>query len=218
MPCTQAHLVEIAGHIDLSARLEAYPTETAWDKVFDHDCLPTLHALIGAPLDPIGRFASGGIRPLADAWADGQRTVWCSAQLATAHPNSPTLTPFTGKVEGVSQNELIVVGTCLTAAAPTTVPCTKPHTGEVAGYVDLSGVTNTPPGLDDDNAWSTLVGDKCARSAHAYLGHDLSRDEVAGWIPILAASWAAGRRVVECSVARLDAGNHAITTVGSLRG
>jgi Septum formation len=185
VPCTKPHLVEIAGKVRLSDRLERYPTEPEWDRVFDHDCLPQVQALLRAPLDPYGRFAPGGIRPLADSWRSGDRTVWCGAVLShEASRRTNTFVPFTGAVEGTAQTKLDPIGTCLDASGAA-VPCTKAHVSEIVGYVDI---TTPPPGLHDNNAWNALVGDRCTTTARNYVGHDVS----AGWIPIAAASYAAG--------------------------
>jgi len=87
------------------------------------------------------------------------------------------------------------------------------HLWEVAGYADLTGKVAQPPAVNDDPAWGLLVGDACHVAAAGYLGHEPRNDQRAGWEPIEPGSWAAGRRTVECTVARYR-GNQDVPAVG----
>jgi hypothetical protein len=219
IPCEQTHLVEIAGEIDVSGRFDHYPSEPEWTRVFSHDCLASVRSLLGGPLDPDGRFTTGGIEPLADAWGQGVRTAWCGVVATRTGPavHRDTFESFRGKVEGASQVRTEPVGTCL-GSKQFAVACATPHSVEIVGYVDLTGLTTQPPAVNDNAGWDRLVGDKCGTVGRAYLGHPLSGDEGFGWLSILPASWAAGRRVVECTVARYDKNGKTIPMSTSLKG
>jgi hypothetical protein len=217
--CAAPHLIEIAGSIDASAQFKRYPTDAQWHQFFAQDCLPSVRSLLGRPLDPIGRFTTSGIKPLAHAWEIGDRKAWCGVEavIDRPHPDPNALDAFRGKVEGASQVRLARVGACLAPTSPFSVPCKGPHQYEITGYVDLAGVVAQPPALDDDRGWEHLVGARCANVGRPYLGHALAADARFGWLEIPRASWAAGRRTVECTVARYDASNKAILTSGSLK-
>ncbi|HEV7525104.1 MAG TPA: septum formation family protein [Acidimicrobiia bacterium] len=93
----------------------------------------------------------------------------------------------------------------------------KAHEWEIAGYVDLTSNLRPPPAVNDVAGWQRLVGDRCRVVGRGYLGHDPIDDQGASWLPIEPGSWAAGRRTVECVVARFRA-DHTVASVGSLKG
>jgi len=219
VPCSASHLVEIAGRLDVGARFDTYPTEAEWKVVFAHGCLPAVEALLGRPLDPQGRFTLSGLIPVPERWRAHDRAIWCVTELTPGRATSPgaELVPFTGRVEGASQTRTAPVGTCFSNSSPYPVVCSRPHAYEVTGYVDLARVTS-PPAFDDDDAWNKLVGAQCRATARAYMHHALAKDESSGWLRMLAQSWAAGRRVVECTVQRRNAANLSALYAGPLRG
>ncbi len=219
VPCTASHLVEIAGRLDVGRRFDHYPTQAEWQVVFAHDCLPAVEALLGRPLDPEGRFTLSGLIPVPQSWDSRNHAVWCVAELTPGHATSPgsDLVAFTGKVEGASQTRTARIGTCFTNASPYAVPCRRPHAYEVTGDVNLSGLTSNPPPAADDRAWDKLVGRQCAAIARSYMHRALGADESSGWLRLLPQSWAAGRRVIECTVQRRGASNPAALYAGSLR-
>jgi hypothetical protein len=216
--CAQPHLMEMTASLQVSVAYDHFPSATEWKALFDHDCAPSIRALMGAPLDPVGVFYATGIQPAADSWADGDRTIWCGVgeQPLTAPPRPFEGVPFRGKVEGRPQARIYPIGACLTSDTAYVVPCSHARLVEVAGWVDLTGKVAQPPAPDDVNGWQRLVGDPCLRAARDYLGHDPVNDQGAGWNPIQPGSWATGRRVAECTVARYR-GGQAIPSIGSLK-
>jgi hypothetical protein len=216
--CAQPHLMEMTASLQVSVTYDHFPSDTEWKALFDHDCAPSIRALMGVPLDPVGLFYATGIQPTADSWANGDRTIWCGIgeQSLTAPARPFGGVPFRGRVEGRPQARIYPVGACLSNDTAYVVPCSQAHLVEIAGWVDLTGKVAQPPAPDDVNAWQRLVGDSCLRAARNYLGHDPINDEGAGWDPIQPGSWATGRRVAECTVARYR-GGEAIPSIGSLK-
>jgi hypothetical protein len=148
----------------------------------------------------------GGIGPTVEGWAAGDRQVWCgaSAREGTAPPPDVdgAYVLFTGKVAGQSQTLVDPPGTCRAAEADWPVPCDQVHSWEVTGTADVTGKVNGPPAPGDSKGWDRLVGADCKRLGTAYLGHPPTGDVNSGWIAIEPGGWAAGRRLVECVVAR----------------
>ncbi len=215
--CDRPHLVEMTTSLSLD-RFDHFPTEAEWQGVFEHDCAPGTRALIGGPVDPVGRYFPTAIMPTHESWIHGDREVWCGvgSLSLTAPPRPSMLMPFTGRVEGTTQARIAPIGSCW-GRSEYEIPCSQSHLWEVAGYADLAGKVARPPAVDDDHAWGLLVGDACHVVALGYLGHEPRNDQRAGWEPIEPGSWAAGRRTVECTVARYQ-GNQNVPGVGSLKG
>ena len=130
-------------------------------------------------------------------------------------PNAPYVA-FSGRAEGTSQALILSTGECGTSAYLGPVPCSQPHDEEVTGTIDLTRRVANPPDPSDDSGWGALVGADCARLAHNYLGFGPKGDVNSGWVPIQAGSWAAGRRVLECTVAHFR-GGEALMSTGSLK-
>jgi hypothetical protein len=216
--CSKPHLMEMTNRHELTGKLDHFPTDAEWLLIDTRDCGPGAQKLIGAPLDPDGRYYATAIQPSADSWAVGDREMWCGVgrRSFTRPPRESMIMPFTGKVEGTAQDLVAPVGSCWGDAAYV-VPCGQPHKWEVTGVVDLTGKVAQPPAADDDHGWNALVGDACHTVARGYLGRDVVGEERAGWEPIQPGSWAAGRRRVECNVARYF-GDQAVPVVGSLKG
>ena len=220
VPCNTPHLIEMSARVDVTGRFDHYPTDAEWLVFANRDCLTSAQSLLGAPLDPSGKYTTGFIRPARDGWEQGQRSVWCGVELAKDHPTARPgdAVPFRGKVEGSAQAYLRAVGRCFTTTSPFAVPCSKSHLVEITGYVDLSDDKTKPPPVSDNRAWNALVGSKCANVGRVYLGHEPTGNEGTGWEPILPASWDAGRRTVECTVGRYDKNGTALLSSGSLKG
>ena len=86
VPCTAPHLFEVGSRLDLTGRFDHFPTKPEWKLIFVHDCGASVQALLGAPLDPTGRFVPGGITPTRSGWEQGDRVVWCGAELGAPDP------------------------------------------------------------------------------------------------------------------------------------
>ena len=201
--CDLPHLLEVSGSLDLGDQFDHYPTRDEWGAVLDHDCGESAAALLGAPLDPVGRFIPSAVFATKEGWARGDHTAWCGVIEApkSPSPSDGRREPFTGKAEGVSQARLAGVGSCWRNNEASAVPCTEPHDYEVSGRVDLSGRTRPPPEVTDTAAWNKIVGADCQRLARKYVAHGFKPKRV-GWSPISTESWAAGSRIVECTVVR----------------
>ncbi len=200
--CALPHLLEVSGGLDLTGRFDHYPTHAEWGAVLDHDCRPSVEALLGGAIDPTGRFIPSAVFATTEAWARGDHTAWCGVIQApqSRPPSGGHREPFTGKAAGVPQARLSPVGSCWRNDDAFAVPCNQPHDYEVSGRVDLSRRAGPPPAVADDAAWNKIVGADCRRLARHYLvGKPLAKQRF-GWTPITEASWAAGRCIVECTV------------------
>jgi hypothetical protein len=219
VPCPQAHLLEISGSYDLTG-FDHYPSLKEINFLFNSVCAKQVEALIGHQLDPDGKYVASGTYPTHDSWANGDRVLWCGAEshLLYKPQFSGQTAPFTGRVEGANQTALLPVGSCIPPGDYSyLVACSQPHLSEVTGYVDLTGAATQAPAANDSAGWDRLVGDKCQPIATHYLGHPPTGDLEASFLPIETASWNAGRRALECVVARFHNGNP-VTMTGSLKG
>ena len=77
VPCDAPHRMEVAGHLDLSGRVQELPAdEDAWDRVVGDDCNRLARAYAGAALrDPVG---AGWLMIEAGSWDAGRRTLLCT--------------------------------------------------------------------------------------------------------------------------------------------
>jgi hypothetical protein len=215
VPCSAPHLVEVAGTIRVTGSYKSYPTDAEWRAIAQHDCLLPVAALFGGPVAP-GYYATALV-PLPKKWAqDHNGGVQCGvAKWGNPAPEiDRELSPFVGHVERTAQSRLANPGVCEDADFIPT-PCPAPHTHELTGYVDLTGLASTPPTNDDD--WMTLVGKRCEEVGRTYLGRQYRSDEFYSFIHITPERWAAGTRAVECFALRGDPSGQAITVTRSLR-
>jgi Septum formation len=221
VPCTQAHLMEMTGHVTMSGGPTApYPTPAQWDQVLHGQCGELIAPYLGYPLDPDGRFAAADIKPLPDAWAQQYREVWCGIEAAwpdgQPHPSGWT-NPFKGVVKGQDQTYLIPAGTCLgldlDGTVGAAVPCAGTHAVEVTGAFTVN-VASLPA---SDQAWVTAVGSGCQAATLWYAGGRLPPGMSAGSLQISPTSWAAGRRKVECTAVRYGTTGQLLPTSGSVR-
>ncbi len=138
--CALPHLLEVSGGLDLAGRFDHYPTQAEWGAVLDHDCRPSVEALLGGAIDPTGRFIPSAVFATTEAWARGDHTAWCGVIQApqSRPPSDGHREPFTGKAEGVPQARLSPIGSCWRNNDAFAVPCDEPHDYEVSGRVDLS--------------------------------------------------------------------------------
>jgi hypothetical protein len=215
IPCTEPHLMQIVGKVDATKHFsDKYPSNGAWMNFFDKVCGPLVEKLMGAKIDPYGRFAAGAIYVFPESWERGDRDVWCGA---TARGESPlqwkNLTPFRGSIEGASQQVLSAPGTCF-SSQNTPVACALPHEYEIVGHTALGD--RPPPAEDDTDAWSQRAA-ACEVLAREFMKRPLAEGEQWGWVPVLPVSWDAGAREVQCTVGRY-AGEQRVPTSGSLQG
>jgi hypothetical protein len=91
------------------------------------------------------------------------------------------------------------------------VACSQAHGFEVTGSVDL-----TKRALTDRLQGEQVLSQLCAPLAQPYLGRPLRANERSGWLSIDQESWDAGRRVSDCTAARVQ-GTNPIEVSGRLR-
>lgn len=229
--CAGPHLVEVAAAKEqITGFSSAWPGEQALNDYTDAKCAPEAAIFLGRPLDPVGRFAANAFSPTEQGWLDGDRDMQCDiasnapgtwtgtgappAAGAVTSQTDAQLTPFTGEVRGVDQSLLYPVGSCLVSGSGYLIPCTAPHTFEIAGTVDITGRASTLPASNAQ--WESLVGTSCGQAALADLGGSYPSGVRAGWMPIEAPSWAAGRRAVQCIVGKPDASGNWSSYTGLL--
>lgn len=198
--CSRPHLVEITSVAEqLNGFGPAWPGEKAIDAYAVQHCAAPTRAFLGYALDPDGRFDIGDIHPLEDAWIEGYRTYYCDLQLRGGAAGT-TLTSFAGEVRGADQEWLFPVGSCMTSGSGLPVPCSGPHKWEVTGDVNVPAGTTSMP--TSDSGWQQLVGAQCSAVGLRYAGGSYPPGFETSWMPLSASSWAAGERVIECTVGR----------------
>jgi hypothetical protein len=217
VPCSAPHLVEVAGAVRVSAKYVHYPTDAEWRFIAQHDCLLLVAALLGGLVKPDGRYYATALRPLPIYWAQYHyRRAQCAvAKWGVTPPKIQSeLSPFVGRAEGPARARTEHIGACEDGDFVYTA-CTNPHTWELTGYLDLTGLASTRPANDD--AWMHLVGSRCEQIGRSYLAREYGSDEQYAFIQITPERWSAGARAVECFTERVDASGHAVTMTGSLR-
>ncbi|HEV7525103.1 MAG TPA: septum formation family protein [Acidimicrobiia bacterium] len=128
--CSRPHVIEMTTSIDVGGRFDHFPTNVEWRAVYNRDCAPSIRALLGAPIDPVGRFYPTGVQPSQESWAENDRTVWCGVgALSLTRPAHPFQdVPFTGNAEGTSQARIFPVGSCASTDTAFVVPCAQKRT------------------------------------------------------------------------------------------
>jgi hypothetical protein len=213
--------MEITGYFDTPDLFVDYPTEAEWDEIMENgECAALASRYLGRPLDSFGRFGASGLRPFERDWKLGERGVWCAISASGPGDDDEQYEPLIGSAVGQDQTFLYGREACVERTDDgdlgNAVPCSMPHVLEITGSVDLTGGGDQLPA--DDAAWDAAVGDECARLAWIYLGRE-PRDESVrpSWLYIEPGSWEAGRRVVECTVARYAPDGNAVAVTGPLR-
>jgi len=216
LPCAQPHLIEITGAVQLDDHdaSATFPTDDEWVGIYDDRCGASVVTYLGAPIDPVGRFALGGLQPSRTGWAAGDRELWCGIILRT--DGGDEWPAWQGSAKEVPQAAIRPPGTCLREqdAAVVEVACSEAHRFEVAGSVDLSSSFGaTPPGEEEQNA---VLAPACETIAETYLGHPLDDTIGIASFAVLPESWQAGRRAGECALTRL-VDDEASDSTGSLK-
>jgi hypothetical protein len=214
VPCSAPHFMEVTGHA-LMPDQGGYPSDAAWAAFSATGACASEGRQYLRTFDPHGRFGIGFIRPLPDAWSQGDREVWCSFDL-----KSPTAAEvaFTGRLQDLDQSFVFPVGTCMTITDTTIVlPCTSSHESEVVGIIDLSTYPADPtPAQWNDISFASL----CRQAAGAYLGRPLTETRaLSTWAPpIQVDSWSVGTRKTNCLLTHYGLDGKPIPTIGSAKG
>jgi hypothetical protein len=223
VPCDQPHLIELTATVPLPEEPTALEAEK-WPALVEERCTAPAERYLGGRLDPDGRYRVSVLAPDPEAWRAGDRNLWCGlaanwldpALAATPPPSDGSNrrrppTAFTGSVRDGSQFWSYRPGDCVGPLSRAVVACTQPHEYEVTGELTLPD-RDQPPTASGDGSWEDVVGEPCAARAAAYLGHEPPAPWSAGWVPVSAASWAAGKRTVTCMVGQYVNGEWAAVT------
>jgi hypothetical protein len=223
VPCDQPHLIELTATAPLPEEPTALQAEQ-WPALVEQRCTGPAEQYLGGRLDPDGRYRVSVLAPDPEAWRAGDRNLWCGlaanwldpALAATPPPSDDTNrrrppTAFAGSVRDSSQFWSYRPGDCVGPLSRAVVPCTQPHEYEVTGELTLPD-RDRPPTETGEGSWDDVVGEPCAARAAAYLGHEPAAPWSAGWVPVSAGSWTAGKRTVTCMVGQFVNGEWAAVT------
>ncbi len=215
--CTEPHLLEIVGPVTLTGLPDKYPTLGGWMLIEAAQCGPRVEKYLRAVLDTYGRYAAGAIRISTEGWDQGERLIWCGIQaVGGAVGPGAKLPELLGRADAHAQGMISTAGTCVgtpSANDGTPIACADPHIFEVTGTVDLSA---RQLGSPTSEATRQAAQQPCEVVTTAYLGHAVGGDLEADVLGIEPVSWAAGRRVVECVVAR-SSGSDWVPVSGSMK-
>jgi hypothetical protein len=216
--CDEPHLFEFVSKVQLLRNGE-YPSTTEWTEIFQEQCGPVVNQYLGYALDHLGRFYVSAIHPSEEDWS---QTIFRDLQCGIGYRSSPAVSSddpvaaFTGRAKGQDQTLLYPVGTCISypaAGEGQQVPCSEVHDVEVVGYIELTGDKH-PASLEQ---WREATPG-CATVARSYVGGNLSTKGLE-WshLPLQVSSWEAGRRTVECTVAKYDSAGNTVDVTGSAK-
>ncbi|HEU0127913.1 MAG TPA: septum formation family protein, partial [Pseudonocardiaceae bacterium] len=220
--CAEAHLFEVTGTVELDG-FDAgvpFPDDVTWQQLVISRCTERTTQALAGRFDPFGRFTVGAIKPSADSWQRGDRTLRCGVQAAG---RSGVLFPTTGTVSQQDQSDVHPPGTCLGndgKAMGDPVDCAGPHAVEVVGVVDLSGAF--PDGYPEEAAQDEKLDAECTRLAAEFAGGPAVIAEkrlTLFWETLRPESWQVGSTRVDCRLGAFlpDRSGFAPVT-GSVRG
>jgi hypothetical protein len=96
VPCTQGHLVEVAGPADLSGAFSpaaAYPAAADLQAAVATVCASIVVAYLGG--EPASDVEPGVIPPTTASWSQGDRVAWCTVGLTRQNDQRQS---YTGRV------------------------------------------------------------------------------------------------------------------------
>ncbi|MFN2497058.1 MAG: septum formation family protein, partial [Pseudonocardiaceae bacterium] len=220
--CAQPHLFEVTGTVELDGFDVGvpFPDDVTWQQLVISRCAERTTQALAGRFDPFGRFTVGAIKPSADSWQRGDRTLRCGVQAAG---RSGALFPTTGTVSQQDQSDVHSPGTCLGndgKAMGDPVDCAGPHAVEVVGVVDLSGAF--PDGYPEEAAQDEKLDAECTRLAAEFAGGPAVVAEkrlTLFWETLRPESWQVGSTRVDCRLGAFlpDRSGFAPVT-GSVRG
>lgn len=216
--CGQHHLFEVTGKLRLAKGSAApMPSHEQWQRIAERQCVPPAEHYLGGKLDPHGKYSVGVLMPSKQQWRDGDRTLRCGLQVAAP---SGKLLPHTGSVTKSDQSAVYPPGTCLGVhdkSVGDPVPCTKQHSYEIVGTVDLGEELGSDY-PDKEKQKDTLL-DACTKKLKSYApGVDLGDVGLTlTWDTRGKKSWKAGSYRVNCKVgAPLSDGSGLKPVTGSI--
>lgn len=199
--CKKQHRFEVTGRLKLAAGPSApLPSHKEWQQIAEKKCVPPAEHYLGGPLDPDGKYSVGVLMPSKEQWADGDRTLRCGLQAAAP---SGKLLSSTGSVKKADQSAVYEPGTCLglrDKAVGDPVPCSKPHSYEIVGTVDLAD--KFKDGYPSDDEQQQVLVDACRDVLTSYAkGVDIEDYGLTlTWDTRSEESWKAGSTLVNCKV------------------
>jgi hypothetical protein len=199
--CTQPHLFEVTGALDLQefGSQEPFPDPARWQELVAQRCTERTMQALADRFDPFGRFTVGAIKPSEAGWRRGDRTLRCGVQ---STGRTGTLFPTTGDVLTQDQSDVHPPGTCLGndgKAVGDPVECAGPHAIEVIGVVDLKRAF--PKGYPDEAAQDKTLSTECTQLAKDYSGGPAvvgNKGLTLFWGTLRTQSWQAGSTKVDC--------------------
>lgn len=225
--CRQPHLFELTGRADLSKQFPPgvpFPAPEQWQAVKEGHCMEHARAFLHGKFDPHGRFSVGAFTPTPDRWTEGDRTLHCGLQQAAP---SGRLLFWNGAAPALNQSDAYPVGRCLGISGTAVwdpTECQNPHAVEITGIVDLGeqftaqAASGQAPSEDEQDSH---LATKCAELTAQYTASPTKAQDsglVVYWDTLVAPSWEAGSRLVNCKVsAQLPDGSGLAPIVGSVK-
>lgn len=209
VPCTDRHTFEVTSNVEIGSQYPKSappPNEQGWQQIVTEQCTKVGTTYLGGTLDPYGKYTVGALKPTAQQWREGDRKLRCGLQRVT--PSGKRLLSTTGTAAKQDQSNVHDPGTCFALVnkkeVGDPVDCSKEHSYEVVGSVDLTAAFpgDYPP--EDQQLQKTV--DLCPPVAAKYTGNkDLAALTLSLYSDTLKAeSWAAGSHKVDCKVGALE--------------
>lgn len=221
VPCTQPHLYEVTGVVNIADKYPPgapAPSVDEWRDLAMARCTDGAQTYLGKQLDPVGKFTVSALRPGNDEWAAGDRDMRCVLQWAAP---GGALQPVTGTAASQSQAAVWAPGTCLALAGKTVgnpIDCAQPHAYEIVATIDLkTHFKGDYPSQKDQADW---LDTECNNDMQGYAGGvDLTAQKlILTWDLLEQESWDAGSTLVNCKVgAKLPDNSGLAPVTGSIR-
>jgi hypothetical protein len=209
VPCKDPHTFEVTSNVEIGKDYPASappPNDDGWQKIVTERCTTVGAEYVGGTLDPYGKYTVGALKPTAQQWREGDRKLRCGLQRVT--PSGKRLLTTTGTAAKQDQSNVHDPGTCFALVnkkeVGDPVDCSKEHSFEVVGNIDLSQVFPGEYPSEDQQRQKTV--DLCPAVAAKYTGNkDLAQLSLSLYSDTLKPeSWAAGSRKVNCKVGALE--------------
>jgi hypothetical protein len=224
VPCSQAHTFEVTSNVEIGADYPSSappPNDQGWQQIVTDRCSTVGAKYVrGGTLDPYGKYTVGALKPTAQQWKEGDRKLRCGLQRVT--PSGRRLLATTGTAANQDQSNIHDPGTCFALVNKQEVgdpiDCSKAHSFEVVGNVDLSQAFPGPDYPTEEQQREKTV-DLCPPVASHYSGNkDLAALSLSLYSDTLKQeSWTAGSRKVNCKVGALEEDGSLRPVVGSVR-
>jgi hypothetical protein len=222
VPCSKPHTFEVTENVEIGKDYPSSappPSEADWQQIVTERCTQVGTKYLGGTLDPHGKYTVGALKPTADQWRQGDRKLRCGLQRVT--PSGKRLLLTTGSAAEQDQSNVHDPGTCFALGGKQDVgdpiDCSKEHSSEVVGTVDLSTVF--PGAYPSEAQQREKTVDLCPPVAAQYTGgKNLAALGLSLYSDTLKAeSWAAGSRKVDCKVAALEPDQTLRPVLGSVK-